>query len=67
MATLSAAVRNRLRSTQFGMPGQRKYPMEDRAHQIAAKGRANQMVKKGKLAPSTRDKIVAKANALLKK
>jgi hypothetical protein len=36
MAKLKAATRNRLPSSAFGLPGQRKYPMEDRVHQIKA-------------------------------
>jgi hypothetical protein len=36
MAKLKAATRNRLPSSVFGLPKQRKYPMEDRTHQIKA-------------------------------
>ena len=36
MAKLKAAARNKLPSSAFGLPGQRKYPMEDRVHQIKA-------------------------------
>ena len=65
MAKLKAKTRNALPASRFGMPGQRKYPMPDRGHQIAAKGRATQMEKKGKLSPATASKIRAKANRLL--
>lgn len=65
MAKLTAAARNRIPSSKFGLPGSRKYPMEDRSHQIRAKGRATQMVKKGKLSASSAAKIRAKANRLL--
>ena len=36
MAKLRAATRNKLPSSVFGLPKQRKYPMEDRVHQIKA-------------------------------
>ena len=36
MAKLKAATRNKLPGSVFGRPKQRKYPMEDRAHQIKA-------------------------------
>ena len=36
MAKLKAATRNKLPSSVFGLPKQRKYRMEDRTHQIKA-------------------------------
>jgi hypothetical protein len=51
--------------SEFGIPSERKYPMPDAVHAIRAKGRATQMVKKGKLSPSTAAKIKAKANRIL--
>ena len=36
MAKLKAATRNRLPASDFGLPKQRKHPMEDRIHQIKA-------------------------------
>jgi hypothetical protein len=36
MAKLKAAARNKLPSSAFGLEKQRKYPMEDRVHQIKA-------------------------------
>ena len=62
---LKAAQRKRIPSSEFGMPGQRKYPLNDRAHAANAKARATQMVKKGKLSPSTAAKIKAHANRIL--
>ena len=47
------------------MPGERKYPMPDKAHAINAKARATQMEKKGKISESTKEKIDAKANRIL--
>jgi hypothetical protein len=65
MAELTSKTRNMLPDRAFGLPGSRKYPMEDRAHQVAAKQRATQMVKKGKLSGASAAKIKAKANRLL--
>lgn len=65
MAELRAKSRNALSDRVFGLPGERKYPMPDRAHAANAKGRATQMVNKGKLSPEQAAKIRAKANKLL--
>ena len=53
--------------SEFGMPGSRSYPMPDRAHAANAKARATQQVKAGNLSPSSKFKIDAKANKILKK
>jgi hypothetical protein len=47
------------------LPGSEKYPMPDKAHAANAKARASQMVNKGKLSPSSKAKIDAKANRVL--
>lgn len=65
MAELHAEERNSLASNVFGIPSKRKYPLNDRAHQINAKSRATQMVKAGKLSPSMAAQIKARANRLL--
>jgi hypothetical protein len=65
MATLKAATRNALPASKFGLPKQRKYPMEDRSHAEKAKGRATEMVEKGKLSSSAAARIRAKANRVL--
>ena len=67
MAVLKAAKRNKLKDSTFGLPGERKYPMPDKNHAANAKARATQMVKKGKLSPSSAAKIKAKANKVLGK
>lgn len=59
--------RKALRASSFGLPGQRKYPMPDKAHAANAKARATQMVNKGKLSPGAAAKIKAKANRRLGK
>ncbi len=66
MAILKAAKRNKLKASTFGLPGERKYPMPDKAHAANAKARATQMVAKGKLSSASKSKIDAKANKVLK-
>lgn len=67
MAVLTAKKRKKLKKSNFGLPGERKYPMPDKSHAANAKARATQMVKKGKLSKSQKQKIDAKANKILKK
>lgn len=66
MSKLKASTRNRLPDSEFGMPGERKYPMPDRSHAANAKARATQMVEKGKLSPAAAARIRAKANRILR-
>jgi len=49
MAVIKAKARDKMKKSTFGLPGERKYPMPDRAHAANAKARATQMEKKGKL------------------
>jgi hypothetical protein len=67
MAKLTAKKRKGLKKSTFGLPGERKYPMPDKAHAANAKARATQMENKGKLSPSAKSKIDAKANKVLGK
>ena len=67
MAILKAAKRSKLPKSDFGLPGEKKYPMPDKSHAANAKARATQMVKKGKLSESSKNKIDAKANKILGK
>lgn len=64
---LSSKRRNSLPSKTFGLPKSRKYPMPDANHAKNAKARATQMVKAGKLSPSSKAQIDAKANRILGK
>lgn len=64
---LNAAARNAIPAAKFGLPKQRKYPMPDASHAVDAKGRATQMVKRGKLSPASAARIRAKADAVLGK
>ena len=67
MAKLNAAKRNKIPKSEFGLPGERKYPIENKSHARNAKARASQMVNEGKLSPSSKAKIDAKANRVLGK
>ena len=57
--------RNALPKSSFGMPGERKYPMPDKAHAANAKARASQGVKLGKLSASAKAKIDKKADKII--
>lgn len=65
MAKLTSNKRNKLPKSDFGLPGEKKYPMPDKAHAVNAKARATQMENKGKLSPASKSKIDAKANRVL--
>jgi hypothetical protein len=66
MPKLTSKGRNSLPKSDFGLPGSKKYPMPDKAHAANAKARASQQEKKGNIGASTRAKIDAKANKVLK-
>jgi len=65
MSKLTSKDRNSMKKCEFGMPGERKYPMPDKSHAANAKARATQMVNKGKLSEGEKRKIDAKANKIL--
>jgi len=67
MAKLTAATRKKIPTSKFALPGERKFPVQDKAHAANAKARATQMVAKGKLSPASKAKIDAKANRVLGK
>lgn len=67
MAKLSSGARKKLKSSTFGLPGSRKYPMPDKSHAVNAKARASQQVKKGNLSKGAEARIDAKANRILGK
>ena len=67
MAKLWSKTRSKLPKSDFGLPGEKKYPMPDKAHAANAKARATQMENKGKLSSSAKAKIDAKANRILDK
>ena len=65
MAKLKAATRNKIPASKFGLPKQRKYPVEDKPHARAAKSYATKELRKGKLSAASAAKIRAKANRKL--
>lgn len=76
MAVLTAAQRKRVPKSKMGLPKKKgpeggapkgSYPMPDKAHARNAKARASEMFNKGKLSKSSKAKIDAKANKILKK
>lgn len=66
MSKLTSKSRNKLPKSDFAGPD-RSYPVNDKAHAINAKARATQMQEKGKLSSSSKAKIDAKANKVLKR
>lgn len=64
---MKAARRKKLRKTQFGLPGSRRYPIDTRKRAINAKARAKQAMNSGRLSKSSYQRIVAKANRRLKR
>jgi hypothetical protein len=66
MAKLTAKSRNKLPKSEFALPKERKYPVNDKAHAKNAKARASEMEHKGKISKSTESKIDSKANKVLK-
>jgi len=66
MSKLTTKKRNSLPKSDFA-GSDRSYPVNDKSHAANAKARATQMVNKGKLSPSAKEKIDAKANKVLGK
>ena len=67
MTKLTAKKRKAIPKAEFGEPGKRKYPMEDKAHARNAKARASEMEHKGKMSKSEEKKIDSKANKVMGK
>lgn len=67
MAELTTKRRKALPKSDFALPEERAYPVNDKSHARNAKARASQMEKQGKLSPSSKAKIDAKANKVLGK
>jgi len=66
VANMTEKKRDSLKSSQFGLPDERKYPMPDESHARNAKARASQQVKKGNLSKADERKIDRKADKILK-
>ena len=67
MAKLDAKDRKALPKGQFGLPGQKKYPMPDKSHAANAKARASQQKAAGNLSSDDMSRINAKADRILGK
>jgi hypothetical protein len=67
MAELTEKKRDSMKSSQYGLPEERKYPMPDKSHARNAKARASQQEKKGTITPSEKAKIDRKADRMLDK
>lgn len=65
MAILRAKRRNALPKSDFGLPGSRKYPVEDKPHARAAKAYASKEANAGKLSGSAKAQIDRKADRVL--
>lgn len=67
MAKLSSEQRGKLKTSTFGEPKERKYPMPDKSHAANAKARASEMEHKGKISKGEEEKIDRKADQVLGK
>lgn len=65
MTKLTTKRRKKLPASIFGLPEQRKYPIDTRARAANAKARATQQVEKGNLTSSEKAKIDKKADKKL--
>jgi hypothetical protein len=65
MAKLSSKERAKLPKSEFGEPGERKYPMPDASHAANAKSRAKEMLDRGRISQSQYDHICSMADAKL--
>ena len=65
MAELSEKKRDSLKSSQYGLPEERKYPMPDKSHARNAKARASQELHAGNLTKTEKAKIDRKADKIL--
>jgi hypothetical protein len=66
MAALTSKERNRLPGSKFAGPD-RSYPVDTKGRAVAAKGRATQAVKAGRMSKAEESRIDAKANRKLGK
>ena len=64
MAELKEKKRDSLKSSTFGLPEERKYPMPDKSHAANAKARASQQVHEGNLTKAEQAKIDRKADKI---
>lgn len=62
---MTQAKRSRLKASTFGLPSQRKYPINDSKHAALAKAYAKKELAKGNLSEGQYTQIVTKANRKL--
>ena len=67
MSKLTTERRKSLKKSEFALPADRAYPLDTHNRAANAKARASQQEKKGNISESTKEKIFAKANKVLKK
>ena len=62
---MTAKRRKSLKKSEFGLPNERKYPMDTRGRAANAKARATQQYDKGNLSKEEKNKIDRKADEIL--
>ena len=67
MGKLTTKARDKLSKSEFGLPGSRKYPVENASHARNALARVSQQEKKGNISEGSAAKVRAKARAVLNK
>ena len=67
MAKLDSEKRNKISSSEFGLPSERKYPIEDKSHARNAKARASEEEHKGHISKGQEEEIDSKADKKLGK
>ena len=67
MTKLTAAARNKLKTSEFAEPSKRKYPINDATHARNALARVSQQLNKGTISEAEALKIKKKARAKLDK
>lgn len=65
MTKLTTRARKKLKDSEFAIPSERKYPIENKAHAKNAIARAVQQVNAGNLSPSTGAMVISKARKVL--
>ena len=65
MSKLTTKQRNSLPSSEFAIPSERKFPINDKSHAANAKARASQQAAKGNLSMSEKHNIDSKADKKL--
>lgn len=66
MSKLTTKARKAIPEKEFGLPKERKFPMEDKAHARNAKARASQAKNAGRMSEETKERIDRKADKVLK-